>query len=58
MVIVREGREVLFLSFFGQPNRAPEIQVVVRVLEELAPGSEKSRVRRYYDAVHPGREKE
>lgn len=57
MVVIPKSREVLFLRFFSQANRTPEIQVIVRFLEELAPGGEKRRVRRYHDAVHPGREK-
>ena len=32
--------------------------MIIRFLEVLAPGSEKPRVRRYHDTVHPGREKE
>ena len=58
MIVVRNGREVLLLRFFSQTNCAPETQVIVRVLEELTPGSEKSRVWGYHNAVHPGRKKE
>ena len=57
VVVIGKSREVLLLRFFGQANRTPEIQVIVRFLEELAPGGEKRRIRRYHDAVHPGREK-
>ena len=57
MAFVPNGCKVLLLRFFGQTNRAPEIQVVIRFLEVLAPCSEKPRVRRYHDAVQPGREK-
>ena len=58
VAVIRNSHKVLFLRLFSQTNRAPEIQVIIRFFEILAPGSEKTRVRGHYDAVHPRREKE
>ena len=58
LAFIPNARKVLLLRFFCQTNRAPEIQVVIRFLEVLAPDGEKCRVRRHHDAVRPGREKD
>ena len=58
VVIIANSRKVFSLRFFSQTSRTPEIQVIICFLEVLASCSENPRVRRYHDAVHPGRKKD
>jgi hypothetical protein len=53
VVLVPNSREILVLCFFGHAIRTPEVQVIVRLFEVLAPYSKKLRVRRYHNAVQP-----
>ena len=53
MGLVVNSGEVLVLRFFSHANGTPEVQVVVRFLEVLAPYGEKLRVGRDHDAVKP-----
>lgn len=55
--MISNGREVFSLCFFSQVSCTPEIHVIIRFLEVLAPHSEDFRVWRYHNTVQPGRKK-
>lgn len=57
MLLVPNHRKVLVFGLFSHANRTPEVQMIVRFLEVLAPCGEKLRVGRHHDAVQPARKK-
>lgn len=57
MGLVLDSGKVLVFRFFSHANGTPEVQMIVRFLEVLAPYGEKLRVGRDHYAVEPAREK-